>query len=183
MMVVLICIAVCMTLLAKNYLKEYNQLFFEVNSSDFNEVLQRINEEITKKWELEEEIRLELSDRGYVFGPNTGMDFHLYAEGKRLDICCDYYAESTKMLVYINRRSVGSEGYGISWNELLKSLNEMEESGKIEPQRYILFLKVDKSEPGDVSVNIYKYEPEGININYLDAIKYSIPVISTEMLE
>ena len=76
MMVVLICIAVCMTLLAKNYLKEYNQLFFEVNSSDFNEVLQRINEEITKKWELEEEIRLELSDRGYVFGPNTGIDFH-----------------------------------------------------------------------------------------------------------
>lgn len=178
------CLAVCLLLLFKNFSESHNQLSFEAETTDFHEVLQKINEELNKKWGVEEKAILELSgSAGLVFAPATGMDFHLYAEGKQFDVSCTCYGGSKTMMVYINRRNTEKKGYGIVWKELLEILDEVETKENLEEQNYILLIQPEDVNPEETVLAFYKCNPEEKNISNLTVMQYSIPVISIEMSE
>lgn len=180
----LACLAVCMILLVKNFSEKYNQLSFEVATTEFHEVLQKINAEVGKKWDISENAILELSgSKGIIFAPATGMNFQLYAGGKRFDVICTCYGESGMIRVYVNRQNTDRKGYGISWNELLKRLDEVETNENLETENYILLLQLEEVNLKEALLTFYEFNPEEKKISNATAMQYSIPVISIEMSE
>lgn len=164
--------------------EEKSKISFKVETEDFYRVLQQLDEEIERKWGIGEELILELSgNTGHVFSSANGMYFRLLADGKQVDVSCTYNTESKEMEVFVNyRKNTGTNGYGISWRELIMLLEEVNQE-EAELQNYVLFMRLDMQKENQVLLSFYEYSPVTQPIVNQEKLERSIPVTSIGFFE